>query len=289
MGAEVNPMNYPAFIISALLAFAPALSAQQDKPTGQPADAAAAKPAKVLAPQAACPVSGEPLGTKANFVSYQGHRIYTCCEKCPAKISAFPDLWLFRMAAEGYAPENVQTTCPVSGEALENKDHFVNVGSMKIYACCEKCVKKIKADPAKAMDTLQGRKPQASCPVSGKPISGTDSFEFQGVTIKTCCPNCPEKFKAEPEKYLKAMAERNEFVEQTQPVCLTHPNEKIKEKTFFTTAGPMRFYFANQDCMTQFFREPAKYVPALRGGLPGPKQADVKDPAAKEPAKQPGN
>lgn len=282
-------MNTPAFLIASLLALAPAVSAQQEKPAAQPADAAAVKVAKPLVPQTACPVSGKPLGTKADFVNYQGHRIYTCCEKCPAKITAFPDLWLFRMASAGYAPENVQTTCPVSGEALENKDHFVEVGSMKIYACCEKCVKKIKADPARAMDTMQGRKPQANCPVSGKPISGTDSFEFQGATIKTCCPKCPETFKAEPEKYLKAMAERNEYVEQTQPVCLVHPNEKISEKTFFTTAGPMRFYFAKKECMHQFFNEPAKYVPALAKIVPANnKPAEAAQPA-KEPAKQPNN
>lgn len=281
-------MKTPLLILSALLALAPALSAQQEKPAAQPTDASAVKPAKVMVPQAACPISGKPLGTKSNFVTYQGHRIYTCCEKCPAKISAFPDLWLYRMAAEGYAPENVQTTCPISGETLENKDHFVEVGSMKIYACCEKCVKKIKANPSGAMDTLQGRKAQETCPVSGKPISGTDSFEFQGVTIKTCCPNCPAKFQAEPEKFLKAMAERNEYVEQAQPVCMVHPNEKLKDKTFFTTAGPLRFYFASQDCMMQFFREPAKYAPALRNMVPAGKPAEAAQPT-KEPTKQPNN
>lgn len=280
-------MNYTAFLIASLLALAPAVSAQQEKAPAQPAEAAA-KPAKTLAPQAVCPISGKPLGEKANFVTYQGHKIYTCCDKCPAKIAAYPDLWLFRMAAEGYAPENAQTTCPISGETLENKDHFVEVGSMKIYTCCEKCAKKVNANPAGAMDTLQGRTAQASCPVSGKPISGTDSFEYAGLTIKTCCPNCPAKFQAEPEKYLKAMAERKEFVEQAQPFCAVHANEKLKDKTWFTTAGPVRYYFGSQDCAHQFFREPAKYAPALRYMLPGNKPADAAQPA-KDPAKQPAN
>lgn len=279
-------MKHPALLLGLMLAFAPAAAAQETKPGAQPADAAAAKTAKALAPQANCPVSGKPLN-KEQFVEYQGHRIYSCCEKCLPKISAFPDHWLWKMAGDGYAPENVQTTCPVSGKTLANKDNFVEAGSMKIYTCCEKCVPKVKADPARAMDTLAGRRMQDTCPVSGKKVSGADSFEFQGMTIKTCCPECPAKFQAEPEKYLKAMAERKEIVEQAQPVCATHPNEKIKEKTFFTTAGPLRFYFGSRDCMAQFMREPTKYVPALRAMMPGA-GAKADAPPAKEPAKQPG-
>lgn len=270
----------------ALLALAPAAASQQEKPGATPADAGAAKVEKVLLPQAQCPLSGKPLESKDNFVDYQGHRIYTCCPKCVAKIAAFPDYFLFKMHGDGFAPENVQSTCPVSGEALEDRDNFVAVGGMKIYTCCPKCIKKVQADPARAMDTMQGRKAQATCPVSGKPVSGTDGFDFQGCFIKTCCPECPAKFQAEPEKYLMAMAERKEFVEQKNPACAVHPNEKLKDRGFFTTAGPLRFYFGGKECMAQFMRDPAKHVPALRGLVPAQKKDGAAKPA--EPAKEPG-
>lgn len=282
-------MKATATLILALLALAPAAASQQAKPAAQPAEPAV-KAEKMLAAQTTCPISGETLENKDHFVDYQGHRIYTCCDKCIAKVAAFPDYFIFKMYNEGVAPENVQTTCPVSGETLEDKENFVQVGSMKIYVCCPKCIKKVQADPARAMDTLQGRHLQDTCPVSGKPVSGTDGFDFQGAFIKTCCPNCPAKFQAEPEKYLKAMNERKEFVEQKMAVCAVHPNEKIKERTFFTTAGPLRFYFASKECMTAFMREPAKYAPALRNLVPAPKQG-VAQPASqpKDPAGTAGN
>lgn len=248
------------------LGLAPYASAQQAEPAAQPVAAAAAKP---LVPQTSCPVSGEVLENKDHFVEYQGHRIYTCCDKCKAKIAGFPDYWLFRMHADGFAAESVQTTCPVSGEALDADAKSTQVGPLTIKTCCAKCAKKVAADPAAYMDVLQGRSAQTHCPVSGKLIEGTDSFTFQGARIRACCPACEAKFTAEPEKYLKAMAERKEIVVQEHAVCLVHPEEKIKEKTWFTTVGPIRYHFATRECMLAFFREPAKYVPALRNVLPG--------------------
>lgn len=271
----------------ALLAFAPAAFAQE--PTAQPAAPAAAKVERTYAAQTTCPVSGEALENRDHFVEHQGHRIYTCCDKCVTKVAAFPDYFVFKMALEGVAPENVQTTCPVSGEALESRDHFVPVGNQRIYVCCEKCVKKVQSNPARAMDTLSGRKPQESCPVSGKTLTTADGLEFQGVFIKTCCGECPTKFKAEPEKYLKAMAARKEYAEQKEPICPVHANEKVKDRTFFTTAGPLRYYFGSKECMAQFMRDPAKYAPALRGWVPAQKKPEA-SPASqpKEPAGQPG-
>ncbi|MDA1260753.1 MAG: hypothetical protein O3A20_09050 [Planctomycetota bacterium] len=266
-------------LMSALLAFGlePFATAQQTEPTAQPADASAVK---VLQAQTTCPVSGETLENKDFFVEYQGNRIYTCCAKCKVKVVAFPDYWLYRLHSEGFMVENVQTTCPVSGEELDAAAKSVEVGPMTIKTCCAKCAKKVAADPAKYMDVLAGRHAQELCPVSGKKIEGDDSFMYQGVSIRACCPNCEAKFTAEPEKYLKAMTERKEIVTQTEAVCLTHPNEKIKDRTWFTTVGPVRYYFANRECMTAFFREPAKYVPALRSVLPGKKAADAEKTGA---------
>lgn len=258
-------------ILGTLMALwlAPLATAQQSQPASQPAEASAAK---ALLPQINCPVSGETLENKEHFLEYQGHRIYTCCDKCKVKVAGFPDYWLYRMYVDGFAAESVQTTCPVSGEVLDAEAKSVQVGPLTVKTCCAKCVKKVQAEPAKYMDILQGRKAQEVCPVSGKKIEGEDSFVFQGARIRACCPNCEAKFTAEPEKYLKAMLERNEIVEQDSAFCLVHPQEKLKDRTWFTTAGPMRYYFGGKDCMTEFFREPVKFIPAMRSVLPAKKQ-----------------
>lgn len=260
-------------LLTLLLAglLAPASLAQEPAAGAKPADASAAK---TLVPQTVCPISGETLENKDAFVEYQGSRIYTCCKKCVAKVAAFPDYWLYRMSRDGVAAENVQTTCPVSGEKLEDDATSTQVGPLTVKTCCAKCAKKVVADPAKYLDVLQGRHAQAVCPISGEKLEGDDGFEYQGVRIRICCPKCEGKFMAEPEKHLKAMAARNEFVEQATPFCLVHPNEKIESRTWFTTVGPVRYRFARQECMTEFLKEPAKYVPALRAALPGKPEAE---------------
>jgi YHS domain-containing protein len=41
-------------------------------------------------------------------------------------------------------------TCPVSGKAVDSASFYEYEGT-KIYTCCDKCIDKIKADPATAM------------------------------------------------------------------------------------------------------------------------------------------
>jgi YHS domain-containing protein len=43
---------------------------------------------------------------------------------------------------------------------------------------------------------------QKLCPVMGGPISEDVYVDYQGRRVYFCCPACPEKFKADPAKYL---------------------------------------------------------------------------------------
>jgi len=43
---------------------------------------------------------------------------------------------------------------------------------------------------------------QTTCPVMGNPIDKSISVEYQGKKVYFCCKACPEKFLANPEKYL---------------------------------------------------------------------------------------
>jgi YHS domain-containing protein len=52
--------------------------------------------------------------------------------------------------------------------------------------------------------TAVGAIAQTTCPVmDGNPIDKNVFTEYKGQKVYFCCPACVEKFKAEPEKYVK--------------------------------------------------------------------------------------
>jgi YHS domain-containing protein len=54
---------------------------------------------------------------------------------------------------------------------------------------------------------------QKTCPVMGNPINKDLFVEYKGKKVYFCCPECIEKFKAEPEKYI---AKLPQFQKQVQ-------------------------------------------------------------------------
>ena len=110
------------------------------------ADAPAARP------QSKCPVTGEPID-RAVHLDVQCQRIYFCCPKCPAEFRNDPEKYFARVAQDGVVLENIQTTCPVSGEKLGEGDMgkpaSVSYKGRTVGFCCNMCVKKFEADPAK--------------------------------------------------------------------------------------------------------------------------------------------
>ena len=44
------------------------------------------------------------------------------------------------------------------------------------------------------------------CPISGDPVNPEVTTVYQGKRYSFCCPNCTDKFKKNPEKYLAKMA-----------------------------------------------------------------------------------
>ena len=115
-------------------------------------------------PQTTCPVTGNPID-KAVHIDFQGQRIYFCCDQCPAKFKADPEKYFAKLAAEGVQLENIQTTCPVSGEKLEHGDMGDPVAHVyqgrTVMFCCSSCVKKFDKEPAKYLAKLPGEQPAA--------------------------------------------------------------------------------------------------------------------------------
>lgn len=65
------------------------------------------------------------------------------------------------------------------------------------------------ADPAApATAAAEGEPAQKLCPVMGLAINKNVYVDHEGRRVYFCCPACPEKFKAEPEKYLKKLDEQ---------------------------------------------------------------------------------
>lgn len=50
------------------------------------------------------------------------------------------------------------------------------------------------------------------CPVSGEEIDKDTNitYEFKGKIYHFCCPDCAEKFKKDPEKYIDKMKKQDE-------------------------------------------------------------------------------
>ena len=49
---------------------------------------------------------------------------------------------------------------------------------------------------------------QKVCPVMAKPINPNIFVDYNGRRVYFCCPMCPPKFNADPEKYIKILDEQ---------------------------------------------------------------------------------
>jgi len=73
---------------------------------------------------------------------------------CSAKLKADPDKYFKKAAEQGILFENIQTTCPVSGEELENKTVYTDYEGRRVYFCCKKCRGKFAKDPQEYLQKL---------------------------------------------------------------------------------------------------------------------------------------
>lgn len=102
--------------------------------------------------QTNCPVMGGPIDSSA-YTDIQGQRVYHCCPMCSAKLKADPDKYFKEAAAKGILFENIQTTCPVTGEPID-KAVFTDYEGRRVYFCCEKCIAEFAKKPGEYLDKL---------------------------------------------------------------------------------------------------------------------------------------
>ncbi len=151
--------------------------------------------------------------------------------------------------------------CPVADEPID-PDESIDDPHGKIYFCCDKCITKYKADPAKYAGkvanqriALNPKRVQVRCPVSGKPVDKSVSVEHHGAKIHFCCKGCVPKFEADPHKYMGDLAKW--FTLQTKCPVSGHD---IDPAVSVTTKSGDTVYFCCQKCVKPFEADPEKYL-----------------------------
>jgi hypothetical protein len=91
-----------------------------------------------------CPVSNAPITEKTHAVAYKDAQLYFCCDNCPKKFAADTAKYAAKANAQLVATAQYkQVKCPLSGEAVDAKQHL-KVAGMTVEFCCPDCKAKVK-------------------------------------------------------------------------------------------------------------------------------------------------
>ncbi len=158
-----------------------------ETPTAAPAPAPAPAPDdRFKAPEGlvpvvpkACPVmGGEPQPDV--YVDYEGYRIFLCCAGCPEEFEKDPETYMKKLREEGAIPAETPTAAPAPAPAPAPDDRF------------------------KAPEGLIPVVPKA-CPVMGGEPQPDVYVDYKGYRFFFCCQGCPEKFLADPGRYIEEL------------------------------------------------------------------------------------
>lgn len=169
-------------------------------------------------PLDSCIVSGEKLGEMGEPIIklHEGREFRFCCKGCvgkfekdPAKYVAMADTAIIEQQKVRYPLNHciIDTAEAVSGNPDE--DTFAVVGNRLFIFCCPPCEKKVRAEPAKYIETLdqavveQQAKdyPLDTCVISGQPLDsmgGPINMVVANQLVRLCCAGCKGKVEADP-------------------------------------------------------------------------------------------
>ncbi|MDX9856705.1 MAG: hypothetical protein RBT76_02835 [candidate division Zixibacteria bacterium] len=111
--------------------------------------------------QTHCPVMGGKIDSTA-YTDIQGQRVYHCCPMCSEKLKADPDSYFRKAAESGIVYENIQTTCPVSGTALEDKSITTYFEGRRLFFCSDTCRDDFLSDPTPRLKKMNESKADAA-------------------------------------------------------------------------------------------------------------------------------
>ena len=130
-------------------------------------------------------------------------------------------------------PLQPQTKCPVMKGNID-KSLFVEYEGKRIYVCCKECIETVKKDPAKYIRELESKgvtleKAQTICPVLGNKIDKKVYTDYNGKRIYFCCAGCIDKFKKDPDTYLKKLEAEGVVPEPIPSAADTEKKETPKD------------------------------------------------------------
>lgn len=104
-------------------------------------------------------------------------------------------------------------------------------------------------------------KKQTHCPICKMEIQKDLYVDYRGKRVYFGCAGCPDKFKANPEKYIKQMEDAGivledapEKAEHVQVYCICgddHVNYSL-----YTDTGGKRVFFCTVKCKDHFLKDP---------------------------------
>lgn len=195
-------------ILAAVLASL-ALGAGAGRAENPPAGAPAAAPA-VTVPvtmNSTCPIMGKPA-SKALFAETPNGRIYVCCPPCIAKIQKDPERAY--KAAYPVTKAAGNTVCPITDKPLGADAVAVVLQGYEVRVCAT-CAEAARASSqvvlAKALDPRVTEVRNATCPVTGQPVTA-NAFCLVGTElIHLSSPKAVEEVRKDPARYLRAAKE----------------------------------------------------------------------------------
>jgi len=167
-------------------------------------------------------------------------------------------------------------TCPISGKPVD-KSKSVTYEGQKIYVCCGKCKKMVKAKPAAFLakaypkDKVVDMK-NAKCPIRGGKAAKGVSVVFQGRKVHFCCPGCDKAFMKEPNKKL-AMLENPKLKDLGNKTCPVTGEEN--EADNFVIYKDQIINICCAGCAKDLQKDPKKYLRKLmKPGMGGDGHGD---------------
>ncbi|MBN1918753.1 MAG: hypothetical protein JW889_12670 [Verrucomicrobia bacterium] len=220
--------------------------------------------------QTICPVMGGVVD-KQYFADHNGKRVYFCCPACAPEFAKDPEKYIKKLEDEGITLDQT----PDDGQgADEAAGHTGQVWICSMHAQveqpeagnCPMCGMDLVLREAEG--TTETVTTQTACPNSGKPINKNHFADYNGKRVYFCGPGCVKAFKADPEPYMKRLADAGVVLEdaprevKTQTMCPVLTNQKINKSIFADHEGK-RVYFCCRSCQRAFGKNPAKYVKQL--------------------------
>ncbi|MBN1346930.1 MAG: efflux RND transporter periplasmic adaptor subunit [Phycisphaerae bacterium] len=124
---------------------------------------------------------------------------------------------------------------------LAEGERVVTRGNFKIDSAVQIQARPSMMNPEPAATQA---KRQTVCPVMGNPIVKDVFTDYKGKRIHFCCPPCVEKFKKDPDKYMKVLAEQGVSPEDA-------PAGKAPEAFRKQLGGVLTAYFEMQQALSK--------------------------------------